>query len=193
MRPSRRLRPIVDPQSQVRATWFISLSFIGVAAILTATSIPSSGAGEATPRLSEGAGLVTKIGDNAIAVTYWVSRPEGFDVVTTIDTDAGGQSPNGSQSVARFSSQLLPDSRKRYPCPARLEIAARACRSAGSRTASKSTELHASSGLILPNAWRRSGGLTLTGQMKPLRLYYGGQQPLCRSGADPVLHCLQGW
>lgn len=56
--------------------------------------------------VGEGAGIVTRLDAQAVAVTYWVSGPEGWDVVTTIDPLAGDETQN-SRAVVRFSSRLL--------------------------------------------------------------------------------------
>lgn len=52
-------------------------------------------------------GIVTRLGTHASAVTYWVSQPSGWHVVTTIDISNGNE-PNDTHAVARFSASLLP-------------------------------------------------------------------------------------
>jgi hypothetical protein len=60
-------------------------------------------------RADPGTGVVTALGTGASAVTYWVDEPEGFRVVTTIDTahlgEAGGEDRH---AVVRLSTILRP-------------------------------------------------------------------------------------
>jgi hypothetical protein len=43
----------------------------------------------ATEPVREGQGVTTALSGNASAVTYWVSEPDGWHVVTTVDTVTG--------------------------------------------------------------------------------------------------------
>ena len=52
--------------------------------------------------------VTTQLGPNASAITYWVSKPDGWHVVTTIDTVIGQNGDAEKHAVVRFSSVLLP-------------------------------------------------------------------------------------
>ena len=52
--------------------------------------------------------VTTELGPNASAITYWVSEPDGWHVVTTIDTVIGQNGDAEKHAVVRFSSVLLP-------------------------------------------------------------------------------------
>jgi len=58
--------------------------------------------------LGEGRAAVTELGKGASAITYWVNRPDGWHVVTTVDTVFGLDSDAESHAVVRFSAVLLP-------------------------------------------------------------------------------------
>ena len=72
---------------------------------LAGTLALSAGQGRAEP-LPQGAAVVTPLGAEASAVTYWVDGPEGFRVVTTVASgDADRQDPC---AVVRLSTVLRP-------------------------------------------------------------------------------------
>jgi hypothetical protein len=52
--------------------------------------------------------VVTELGASASALTYWVSEPDGWHVVTTVDTVSGRDSAAETHAVVRFSAVLLP-------------------------------------------------------------------------------------
>ena len=52
--------------------------------------------------------VVTELGTSASALTYWVSAPDGWHVVTTVDTVGGRDSKTETHAVVRFTSVLLP-------------------------------------------------------------------------------------
>ena len=52
--------------------------------------------------------VTTELGPNASAITYWVSEPDGWHVVTTVDTVIGQNGDAEKHAVVRFSSVLLP-------------------------------------------------------------------------------------
>ena len=52
--------------------------------------------------------VTTQLGPNASAITYWVSEPDGWHVVTTVDTVIGQNGDAEKHAVVRFSSVLLP-------------------------------------------------------------------------------------
>ena len=52
--------------------------------------------------------VVTDLGANASAITYWFAEADGWHVVTTIDIVVGLEGADERRAVARFSSVLLP-------------------------------------------------------------------------------------
>jgi hypothetical protein len=74
-------------------------------------AVASAGASAADIRdaLPEGAGVVTQLGSNASAVTYWVSGANGWDVVTTIDSIVGDDPLDPAKhAIVRFASVIQP-------------------------------------------------------------------------------------
>jgi hypothetical protein len=57
----------------------------------------------------EGTAVVTALSANASAITYWVSAPDGWHIVTTVDTVFGRESGAEIHAIVRFSAVLLPD------------------------------------------------------------------------------------
>jgi hypothetical protein len=58
--------------------------------------------------VKEGQGVVTALGTDTSAITYWVSRPDGWHVVTTVGTNNADSFDAENRSVVRFSAVLLP-------------------------------------------------------------------------------------
>jgi hypothetical protein len=56
----------------------------------------------------EGQAVVTELGPNASATTYWVAESDGWHVVTTVDIVLGRGDVAGQHAVARFSAVLFP-------------------------------------------------------------------------------------
>jgi hypothetical protein len=52
--------------------------------------------------------VTTELGPNASAITYWVSEPDGWHVVTTVDAMIEQNGDAEKHAVVRFSSVLLP-------------------------------------------------------------------------------------
>ena len=80
-----------------------SVIFYGM--IATASPVHAS---EQLPNVKEGQGVVTSLGPNASAITYWVSQADGWHVVTTVDTKSPESSESGNHAVVRFSAVLQP-------------------------------------------------------------------------------------
>jgi hypothetical protein len=82
----------------------------GLAGILVAVlaTIPGLKADQPDNAVREGHAVTTELSGNAAAVTYWVSKSDGWHVVTTVDTviDRNGSADN--HAIVRFSSVLLP-------------------------------------------------------------------------------------
>jgi hypothetical protein len=66
----------------------------------------------------EGQAVITKLGANASAITYWVSESYGWHVITTVDLEFGQDTDAEKQSVVRFSAVLLPGQSQRISVPA---------------------------------------------------------------------------
>ena len=76
-----------------------------LAALLSAAGTTSA----AAQRLDQGACIVTPLGQNSSAVTYWIDVPQGFLVVTTIDTvKAEEASDEEHHAIVRISMVLRP-------------------------------------------------------------------------------------
>ena len=76
-----------------------------VISALVATG-PAAKAGEGIVA-RETESVVTPLGDKARALTYWVSQPDGWHVVTTVNSVADDGLPENAK-VVRFTSVLLP-------------------------------------------------------------------------------------
>jgi hypothetical protein len=94
--------PEVDMTNFVKAA---GLAGILVAVLATA---PGLKAGQPSNAVREGHAVTTEFGENAAAVTYWVSKSDGWHVVTTVDTVVDRNGDAGKHAIARFSSVLLP-------------------------------------------------------------------------------------
>ena len=81
----------------------------GLAGILIAAlaTVPELKADQPSNAVREGHAVTTELGGNAAAVTYWVSKSDGWHVVTTVDT-VTGNGEAGKHAIVRFSSVLLP-------------------------------------------------------------------------------------
>jgi hypothetical protein len=82
----------------------------GLAGILVAViaAAPGLKADQSGNAVREGHAVMTELGGNASAVTYWVNKSDGWHVVTTVDTVIGGNGDADKHAIVRFSSVLLP-------------------------------------------------------------------------------------
>jgi len=83
----------------------------GLASILLAvfaTVTPELKADQLNSTVRQRQAVTTELGPNASAITYWVSEPDGWHVVTTVDTVIEQNSDAEKHAVVRFSSVLLP-------------------------------------------------------------------------------------
>jgi hypothetical protein len=99
------LRPIRehDMTSFVKAA-----GLAGILVVVFATAGPGLKAAEINNVVREGQPVVTELSANASTITYWVSGPNGWRVVTTVDTVIGRDGDSEKHAVARFSAVLLP-------------------------------------------------------------------------------------
>src|SRR3982074_3801672 len=80
----------------------------GILVAVFATVTPELKAVQLNSAVREGQAVVTELGANASAITYWVSDSDGWHVVTTVDTVIGRNGDVEKHAVVRFSSALLP-------------------------------------------------------------------------------------
>src|SRR5258705_3245933 len=80
----------------------------GILVAVFATVTPELKADQLNNAVREGQAVTTELGENASAITYWVSKPDGWHVVTTVDTVIGKAGDAEKHAVVRFSSVLLP-------------------------------------------------------------------------------------
>jgi hypothetical protein len=81
----------------------------GLAGILIAAlaAVPELKADQPGNAVHEGHAVTTELSANAAAITYWVSKSDGWHVVTTVDTATGNREA-GKHAIVRFSSVLQP-------------------------------------------------------------------------------------
>ena len=80
----------------------------GILVAVFATVTPELKADQPNNAVREGHAVTTELGGNAAAVTYWVSKSDGWHVVTTVDTMIEQNGDAEKHAVVRFSSVLLP-------------------------------------------------------------------------------------
>lgn len=74
---------------------------------LIAANSPTYAANE-NLEVAEGQAIRTELGNDATAISYWVSQPDGWHVVTTIDSVSGRDTDAEHHAVTRFSATLMP-------------------------------------------------------------------------------------
>jgi hypothetical protein len=80
----------------------------GILVAVFATVTPELKADQLNNAVREGQAVTTELGGSASAITYWVSKSDGWHVVTTVDTVIGRDGDAEKHAVVRFSSVLLP-------------------------------------------------------------------------------------
>jgi hypothetical protein len=97
---------------------------IGVAGVAVAAWIAASPTLLATQTdqslgkaVSENQGVVTPLGADTTAVSYWTSAPDGWYVVTTVDTVIGRDSNHEQHAIVRFSATLEPGQSQQISVP----------------------------------------------------------------------------
>ena len=80
----------------------------GILVAVLATVTPELKADQFNHAVREGHAVTTELGGNASAVTYWVSKSDGWHVVTTVDTVTDRNGEPEKHAIVRFSSVLLP-------------------------------------------------------------------------------------
>jgi hypothetical protein len=80
----------------------------GILVAVFATVTSELKADQLNNAVRQGQAVTTALGPNASAITYWVSKPDGWHVVTTVDTVIEQNGDADEHAVVRFSSVLLP-------------------------------------------------------------------------------------
>jgi hypothetical protein len=80
----------------------------GILVAVLATVSPELKADQLNSAVRQRQAVTTELGPNASAITYWVSEPDGWHVVTTVDTVIEQNGDAEKHAVVRFSSVLLP-------------------------------------------------------------------------------------
>src|SRR5262245_58979409 len=83
-----------------------SIASILVAGFIAANS--TALAANDNSNVAEGQAIRTELGNDATAISYWVSQRDGWHVVTTIDSVSGRDTDAEHHAVTRFSATLLP-------------------------------------------------------------------------------------
>jgi ribosomal protein S12 len=92
----------VDMTNFIKAAGLAGILVVGLAAV------PELKADQPNNAVREGRAVTTELSGNAAAVTYWVSKSDGWHVVTTVDTVIGRNGEAEQHAIVRFSSVLLP-------------------------------------------------------------------------------------
>jgi hypothetical protein len=85
-----------------------------------ATFTPDPKVDQPDNAVREGRAVMTKLGANASATTYWVNESDGWHVVTTVDIGFDRDTDAEKQSVVRFSAVLLPGQSQRISVPSAI-------------------------------------------------------------------------
>ena len=80
----------------------------GILVAVFATVTPELKADQLNSAVRQRQAVTTELGPHASAITYWVSEPDGWHVVTTVDAMIEQNGDAEKHAVVRFSSVLLP-------------------------------------------------------------------------------------
>lgn len=95
----------------------------GILALGSVATVSSLQAAQPAQPLREGQALLTKLGPDASAITYWSSEADGWHVVTTVDTVIGQGGPAEQHAVVRFAAVLRPGQSQTVSVPAAVDQA----------------------------------------------------------------------
>jgi hypothetical protein len=76
----------------------------------------------------ENQAVVTRLGDGATAVSYWASAPDGWHVVTTVDTVVAADTETEQHLIVRFSATLQPGQEQLVSVPGAISTEQQALR-----------------------------------------------------------------
>ena len=68
----------------------------------------------------ENQAVVTRLGENATAVSYWASAADGWHVVTTVDTVVAADTETEQHLIVRFTATLVPGQEQLVTVPGAL-------------------------------------------------------------------------
>jgi hypothetical protein len=80
----------------------------GMLGVFLAAASPAQPPAQLDQAVHEDQAVTTQLDANTSAITYWASSPDGWHVVTTIDTVIGQDGKAEKHAVVRFSSLLQP-------------------------------------------------------------------------------------
>ena len=110
----------------------------GILVAVFATVTPELKADQLNNAVRQRQAVTTELGPNASAITYWVSEPDGWHVVTTVDTVIEQNGDAEKHAVVRFSSVLLPGQSQLISVPFAIGASdSRFCAFVGSATGSR--------------------------------------------------------
>jgi hypothetical protein len=95
---------------------------VGVLAATLATIAPTISASAAADPPAERQVVTTELGPNASAITFRVSEPDGWRVVTTVDIVFGQDTDAERHAVARFAAVLLPRPSQHISVPVAIGV-----------------------------------------------------------------------
>jgi hypothetical protein len=95
-------------ETEVDMTNFIKAAGLAGMLVAVLATAPGLKAGQPDNAVREGHAVTTELSGNAWAITYWVSKSDGWHVVTTVDSVIGGNGEAETHAIVRFSSVLLP-------------------------------------------------------------------------------------
>lgn len=104
----------------VKMTGLASVLALGALALGSAAPASRLQAAQPGHALHEGQGVVTDLGADSSAITYWISAADGWHVVTTVDTVADKDGAAERHAVVRFTSVLQPGQSQLVAVPAAL-------------------------------------------------------------------------
>jgi hypothetical protein len=96
---------------------------LALGSVVTVSSLQAAQPAQPVQSLREGQGLVTKLGPDTSAITYWSSEADGWHVVTTVDTVIGQGGPAEQHAVVRFAAVLRPGQSQTVSVPAAVDQA----------------------------------------------------------------------
>ena len=100
----------------------------GLAVVLSLAASTSLLATQDDQTVRENQAMVVPLGANATAVSYWTSAPDGWHVVTTVNTVTGADSDAEQHAIVRFSATLMPGQEQLISVPLALGEAAQVLR-----------------------------------------------------------------
>lgn len=97
------------------------LETAGLIMLYSMIAAPSSvHAASLNQKVKEGQGVVSSLGTDSSAITYWVNQPDGWHVVTTVDMENPNDRKTEHRAIVRFSAVLQPGQSQSISVPAAL-------------------------------------------------------------------------